>query len=254
MKIKWYGTATISIETENEKILFDPFIPLKGSKIKTTISDFKEYNQIFITHGHFDHIGSLKKISKDHQIKIHCTKTPYHVLLKKKLSKDYLNIIEPNQIINLNNLTIKTYQGKHIEYDEGAIKKIILTPRTYKYFYNLPLIIRENKICQENNEILIYEIKIESKTILMMGSLGLDANTNYPKNCDLFIMPYQGKKDLLTPSLEIINKLKPKNILLIHFDDTFPPISKDVNISDLQEKLDKNIKLIIPKYQEEIIF
>ena len=88
----------------------------------------------------------------------------------------------------------------------------------------------------------------------MMGSLGLDANTNYPENCDLFIMPYQGKKDLLTPSIEIINKLKPKNILLIHFDDTFPPISKDVCISNLQEKLDKNINLIIPKYQKDIIF
>lgn len=254
MKIKWYGTASISIETENEKILFDPFIPLKGSNIKTTLTDFKEYNQIFITHGHFDHIGSISKISKDHPIKIYCTKTPYQVLLKKKLSKDYLNIIEPNQIINLKNLTIKTYQGKHIEYDKGVIKKIIFTPRTYKYFYNLPFIIRENKICQENNETLIYEIKAESKNILMMGSLGLTANINYPNNCDLLIMPYQGKKDLITPSLEIINKLKPKNIVLIHFDDTFPPISKEVNISELQMKLDKKIRLIVPNYREEINF
>ena len=64
MDIKWYGTASISIESNNEKILFDPFVPMLGSKIDVHLDDFINFDKIFITHGHFDHIGSLKKIYK----------------------------------------------------------------------------------------------------------------------------------------------------------------------------------------------
>ena len=32
MKITWYGTASILLETEGERILFDPFVQLPGGE------------------------------------------------------------------------------------------------------------------------------------------------------------------------------------------------------------------------------
>ena len=88
MEIQWFGTASISIKSENQKILFDPFVPLKGSKVPVTIRDFLNYDYIFITHGHFDHISSLKKIYKNNKkVKIYCTHTPYNFLNKKYINK-----------------------------------------------------------------------------------------------------------------------------------------------------------------------
>lgn len=40
MKLQWYGTASISVDTNNEKILFNPFIPFKESNINIKLEDF----------------------------------------------------------------------------------------------------------------------------------------------------------------------------------------------------------------------
>jgi len=253
MDIKWYGTASISIESNNEKILFDPFVPMLGSKIDVHLDDFIDYDKIFITHGNFDHIGSLKKIyKKNNKIKIYCTKTPYTYLNKKGIPLDNLVLINYNDVIELNGFKIKAYHSKHIMYDDDAIKKIILNINSYKYLYNVPWIVYKNKVCLENEETLFYDIEVENKHIFLMGSLGYDKDVIYPYGCDLFIMPYQGKKDVLTPALEIIDLLKPKAIMLSHFDNTFPPVSKNVSTLDIEEALKDKIILIKPKYKEVI--
>lgn len=253
MEIQWFGTAAISIKTEDQKIIFDPFIPLKGSKAPITIKDYLNYDRIFITHGHFDHIDSLKKIYKrNKKIKIYCTETPYKFLNKKGIPLNNLVKIKPNDIIQLNKFKIKVYQSKHIEYDPHAIKKIIFNIKNYKYAYNAPYIIYKHNISKENDEILFYDIEVENKHIFLMGSLNYDENVKYPTHCDLFVMPYQGKLDLVTPALEIVNLLKPKCILLDHFDNTFPPVSKTVNTDDIEKSLKDIIPIIKPEYKKII--
>ena len=69
----------------------------------------------------------------------------------------------------------------------------------------------------------------------MLGSLNLAADVDYPTGMDLLVLPYQGTSDLLTPAIQIIDRLKPRAVLLDHFDDAFPPISNTVDTSDIQE-------------------
>ena len=64
-------------------------------------------------------------------------------------------------------------------------------------------------------------------------------------------MPYQGKKDLLNAALEVVNVLKPKCIMLSHFDNTFPPVSKKVDTLDIENALKDVIPIIKPIYKKE---
>ena len=137
-------------------------------------------------------------------------------------------------------------------YDNDAILKIILDKNSYKYLYNVFTIIRKNRVCLENNETLFYDIEANNKHVFLMGSLGYDNEVKYPSNCELVIMPYQGKKDILTPALEVIDILKPKKIMFSHFDNTFPPVSKDVYTLDIETSLKDKIELIKPKHKEII--
>ncbi len=56
MEIIWFGTATLSISSGGESILFDPFLPLNAELPAPSIEELAALGDIFITHGHFDHL------------------------------------------------------------------------------------------------------------------------------------------------------------------------------------------------------
>ena len=58
MQIRYLGHSAFEIKTEKEKILIDPFL------IKSPDYDFSNTTEIFVTHGHGDHLGSAIEISK----------------------------------------------------------------------------------------------------------------------------------------------------------------------------------------------
>ena len=42
MRLKWYGTATIMIEQDGTRLLFDPFITLNAITFKPPIDELSE--------------------------------------------------------------------------------------------------------------------------------------------------------------------------------------------------------------------
>ena len=84
MKLIWHGTASIELVSSSGRLLFDPFVPLKGSSVPVRIADFDGFTDIFVTHGHLDHIGSLPEIvRRNPEVRIYCTQTPFRTLLGK---------------------------------------------------------------------------------------------------------------------------------------------------------------------------
>ncbi len=251
MEIKWYGTASIEIKSQSGKILFDPFVPLKGSKVDVKIEDFDGYDTIFVTHGHLDHIVNIPEIVKRNpNVKIYCTKTPYKTLNKKGVPEANLVKISAGEEIEIYDFKIKTYQSKHAVLPKLTLKLV------HSFLHspcsdNLPFLLKENKNCRENGEILFYQIEAEGKQISLMGSLNICDKLDYPTESDLLILPYNGWKDNLPPAIKVIEKLKPKKIFLDHYDNTFPPLTCDFDISPVLEKY-KNAKPLKLKKSEII--
>ena len=100
---------------------------------------------------------------------------------------------------------------------------------------------------------MAYSIIIDDKSFFVLGSMNLDKNTKYPKDIDYLILAYQGRSDLDKKVNDIIERINPKNVIISHFDNSFPPISKDVNISNLKNIINKNINIIIPTYDKNIV-
>lgn len=57
MKLKYLGHSAFEIETSNGKILIDPFL------VKCPDYDFSGVTDIFVTHGHADHLGKAPQIA-----------------------------------------------------------------------------------------------------------------------------------------------------------------------------------------------
>lgn len=74
MRITYLGHSAFEIQTQDKKILVDPFLAKSPDYDSTGVTD------IFVTHGHGDHLGSAIDISKDtganitaiHELAIYC--------------------------------------------------------------------------------------------------------------------------------------------------------------------------------------
>ena len=259
MYITWMGNASVVLETENDRIVFDPFAQLIGGTNLITPDDFLEEENILITHGHFDHAGLVPTLLEEGDATVFCTKTPARTLESFGEFGDRIVQIGPGMEFAIGDFHIRTYQGRHIVFDSRLILETIRPLHFLRHIKNLPYILWASRTFKENGETLVYEIKSEGKRIVLMGSLNLDYSRfkELPKNPDLLIMPYQGSSDLPRAAKPVIGAIKPKKILLTHFDDAFPPITQDVDLRGLKRMMQTvypEIPVIRPRVRKKMRF
>lgn len=232
MKLSWYGTASVMLESDGYRLAFDPFleIPIQDSlcRRKLRAIKFRTADAVLVTHGHFDHILDIPRLYKESDAKIYATITPCKTLLAHDFAKEKLRLISPGASFQLGGFTIRVYQGRHCRFDAGVMLKTIFKKETFLYPKRLYELIRLNRRFEENGETLFYEIEAEGKRIQLMGSMGLDIDTLYPTGADVLILPFQGTGDPARTVKPIVEKLCPKRIMLDHYDDTFPPMSSRI--------------------------
>ena len=62
-KITWLGHSTFLLETNNKRILIDPWV-MNNPACPDDLKDVGDLDGMLITHGHFDHIGDAVEIAK----------------------------------------------------------------------------------------------------------------------------------------------------------------------------------------------
>ena len=231
MRLKWYGTATILLEQDGAQLLFDPFLSLNANAFKPPIGELSKANRIFVTHGHLDHIVDIPAILNhgDGRTKVYCTASPRKTLITKGVPEVRMQLIVPGDVLIFGPFEVSILKGKHIVFDKRLIIKTFFSPRVLRNLGNFIYMLKENRRCAEAGETVIYDIKVRDERILLLGSLNLDGDTEYPKGVDLLILPLQGRSDVSKYAMHIIDNLQPKKVLLDHFDDSFPPISSYVD-------------------------
>ena len=237
MNIKWFGTASLAVETEKGRLLIDPFVPFRGSPTRVTLSDYAGYDAVLVTHGHFDHIMSLPALARISPVQIYCTRTPAATLARLGVPGDRIHVFSPGDALEVQGMRVTAYQSRHVRFDRPLLRRTILNRRMLRYAANLPRAVRGFLRYPENGETVALLIEGDGFRVMAMGSLNLAEDMAYPADLDLLALPYQGSSDLLTPTLAIIRRLRPRAVLLDHCDDAFPPVSADIDTSDIESAL-----------------
>lgn len=244
MKITWYGTAALILEQDDFLLAVDPFVamtPLGVSNEERRKSEraalLKKVDAALVTHGHFDHIYDIPALYRDSDITIYATKTPCESIAERGAAEDNLMLIVPGDTLRIGPFEIDVYQGRHCKFDFGVAKKTLLRKSTASHLGKLLKLWKLNVDFPENNETVFYEIHADGKRLQLMGSMGMDDKTDYPTGADLLILPFQGTGDPAKTVAPIIASLKPKRILLDHYDDAFPPLSSQVRTEDFVVKM-----------------
>ncbi|MGQ9844089.1 MAG: MBL fold metallo-hydrolase [Spirochaetota bacterium] len=250
MEIQWFGTATIKITEGNIALLFDPFISMNPHVQCTSIEDYKGTSDIFITHGHFDHILNIFDVWKSNKSTIYCSTQVADVLLHQGIVAQDIRIINHGQVVSIPPFIVKIYRGKHIRFDFPKIMKTLFSMRILQNLDNFLKILSLNKKMPMGN-VFAYEIINQNKNILHFGSLNYSSDIEYPYAPSMLTLPLQGRDDIAMYAIEFVKKFMPHTLFLHHFDDTFPPLSSAVDATKFIEEITQlfpDILVILPQY------
>ncbi len=238
MEIKWYGTATLVFSSEGRSLLFDPFLPMNPALPRPDLLELAAYEDVFITHGHFDHLIDVPKIVAGGG-SVFCSEIAAKTLTRDGVKKENIVVIKPGEQLERGPFKITVFRGKHIRFDLKLILKTVFNRRVINHRSNLGALLRGARNYPAG-EVLTYLIETEGKRIFHMGSLSLDESEHYPRGIDILTIPFQGRSDLLSYTPKFINMLQPESIYLHHFDDAFPPVSSPVEVEPFIESVEEN--------------
>lgn len=243
----WHGTASVELRGPGGRIVFDPFVTLPGADIRVPIEEYDGSTDIVVTHGHFDHIASIPEIvRRNPDVEVHCTRTPFYTLRRKGVPIKNLDMIVIGETMELAGFRIKAIQGRHAVLPKATPKRIgmILNAGSLG---NLPWIASQAAVSKENGETVFYQIECPPeqdfdgmpgrvRTISLMGSLNLAEGVDYPTGSDVLVLPYNGWEDNFPPAVRVVERLRPKRVLLDHYDCAFPPLTTPVDLEPFLER------------------
>ena len=134
MKITWYGTASILLESEGERLLFDPFVELAGASNPNSLEDFVQETDICITHGHVDHLFFIPEILEQADATVFATRAVMNTLEGWVEDTGCLVEVEPGYSWRQGNMRITVLKGKHTSFCAKTVFRKLLNPRLLRYF------------------------------------------------------------------------------------------------------------------------
>lgn len=256
IKLTWFGTATILMEIDGEKLLFDPFFRMNKNLEQPKLEEFCDADFIFNTHSHFDHLCDLPMILKNSKAKLYSPSPAYDRLKLQGVDvENKVVVMKEHETLTTKNAKIKTYPSAHIKNNLSIVTLVALEVLfTFKIHKAYKLLQLHHQYLM-GGKIYAYEIEHKGKKILLFGSAGIDKKVDLPSDVDVLIWPFQGRTGMSRYSLPIIERIKPKVVILDHFDDAFPPITGHVNTDKfvkIMRKKHPEIKVIVPQFRKPI--
>ena len=249
MKLKWYGTAALLVFQKQVGLAFDPFFGIRRGEENPRKIAAKDVgmtalaSEVFVTHGHFDHIIQIPALFARGKSKVHATATPCATLKEHGFPENRLDVISPGWSGSFGEVTVKTFQGRHCRFDIPLVLRTslrYLRPGNQRHGLRL---LRWNKEYPENGEIIFYELECNGKRLQIMGSMGLDESETYPTEADLLVLPYQGRSHPVRYAASLVERLKPKAVLLDHYDDSFPPQTARVDTTAFETLMKETYRI-----------
>ena len=229
MKLKWYGTASILLESGETRLLFDPYLHTFAQSAPVPLAEARTANAIFITHPHLDHFGDVDAFSEGRR-PVYVHERGIRLARENGLQAACMRAVRADDEIIVGDFSVRAYPALHCRFDAATVLHTLYSPRTWRMLPNTLALLRgAKKFRIRRSDVLAFSVTAEGRTLLLFGSAGMAAGANYPQGADLLIFPYQGRARMDRALQPFLDALRPKAVAIDHFDDAFPPISRQVD-------------------------
>ncbi len=273
IKFTWFGTASYILDLDGKRLLFDPFFyrnSLATPKLKTKKEQITNIEAIFISHGHFDHLTDAGWFAENINIPVYCSEVAKENMINwaegkiledesypiSNKGKDNIKTCEYFDKIQVSeNIEVELIKSEHIKFDFNTIASRLFSWKVWK---QIGRISKYGKGFPMGN-VFGFCTRYNGRSIVAFGSLWHEYEDILKKyeNCDVFIAPLAGnsKKNIAKKGGKMVDILKPKIVIPVHWDNFFPPISRTEDLSPFFKYMEinhPNIEIIVPEIDNEI--
>ena len=241
MRLQWLGTSGFRIETDDQAFLIDPYLsrstqsrpiqPLKPMDISAAA-------QIYISHGHFDHLYDVPAIMNAGKSSVYCSETAAATLVRNGAISGLINKVTTDGCaFDFDSYTAEAFFSRHVKFDIPLVARTLwrMGPSGYRRISNAGI-----SRLYPLGQVLSWRFTINGYSIHHFGSAGStpdELERFASKPLDLLLVPLQGHTNICDIALRYVQVLKPRLVIPHHQDDFYPPISTSVDIRPFLTKV-----------------
>ncbi len=252
MRIKWYGTASLLIEAGDTRLLVDPYLKQYNQKLpRLPIEECASADAAFITHPHLDHFCDVGVFLERGLRKVFVPQGGISIAQANGIPDGRMIPISANEKITVGEITVQTFRSRHCKFDAPTVLSVALNPATYFCHFRdgVALLKGTRRFKISADDVLAFEFSSGGKKIMVLGSAGMEENTEYPEHADLLVFPFQGRSRMHRYMIPFLKEFAPKAVMIDHFDDAFPPLTHKVSTKKFAATVNKYLpaaRTIVP--------
>jgi len=238
---QWLGTAGFKIVHNGRVLLIDPFLDSRAQNARPVqplrVADVSDAEEIFITHGHFDHLADVPAIVEASGADVYCSSIAADTLERKGVPTRRIRRLAGDDTLPFDDFKIEVFPSNHIIFDARLIMRT--APRVLR-LSNAGLL--KDMRGMPSGPALIYWFDFGDVTVIHMGSLGLkphEVEFLEMPSADILMLPLQGHSRICTRAAYLTATIRPRAVIPQHFDDFFPPVSQWVELMPFAAMVEK---------------
>jgi L-ascorbate metabolism protein UlaG (beta-lactamase superfamily) len=240
--ITWYGTAGFRIETGGRVFLVDPYLSRNAEALPALPfgpEGVTEGDEIFLSHGHFDHMADVPQIARQTGATVYCSAEAAEALRRQGVADAQLVLARDGDGFDLGVYRAQCFHSAHVRFDLPLVVRTLLRA--------LPSVLAKPRLLSSSRDwpagqVLSWRFTLTAENDRVahhFGSAGcteeeLDrlARLEPP---DVLMFPLQGHSRICRIATHVVEQLKPRLVIPHHHDDFYPPFSQQVDIAPFLE-------------------
>ncbi|MBN1815667.1 MAG: MBL fold metallo-hydrolase [Anaerolineae bacterium] len=246
MLINWYGTAGFRVETGGRVFLIDPYLS-RNAEACPVLSfgpeGVTEGDEIFLSHGHFDHMADVPQIARQTGAAVYCSAEAAGALRRQGVTDAQLVVARDGDGFDLGVYRAQCFHSTHVRFDLPLVVSTFL--RSIPSILTRPRLLPRPRHWPQGQALSWrFTLAAENDRVVHhFGSAGCTedelARLTKLGAPDVLLFPLQGHSQICEIAARVVEWLRPRVVIPHHHDDFYPPISQAVDIAPFVEAVRK---------------